>query len=167
MCIRDRAAPDAELARFSTALRPAPSLPWEVIARPAEARDPIGAVAAAWNSALAVAEADLVWPITEPPPLALLPVLLRRLDQAALDLLQLAWQLGDQTMPLRQDWHQEPGCLVLQTAWLRRVGGLPEGRSASQALLAVRRAAEERGAACSALPLIASRRSVADAPTAA
>lgn len=153
------AASETQLDCFSTTLLPAPSLPWEVIARPADPTDEAGAVAAAWNSALAVAEGELVWPITAPPPLALLPVVLRRFEQSAVDLLQLAWQLGDQLMPLHETWHQEPGCLVMQTAWLRRVGGLQEDRRAAQALLAARRQAEARGACPATLPLIASRRS--------
>jgi hypothetical protein len=150
------AAPEAELEALQQALRPAEALPWEVIARPAESSDGEGATAAAWNSALEMAQGALAWPITATlPPLALIPAVLRSFDRQPMDVLQLSWPLGRLTMPPHQPWHQEPGCLVTHTAWLRRLGGFDSVQSAGPALLQWRQQAERRGARCQALPLLA------------
>lgn len=160
------AAPQSELERLSTALQPSPSLPWEVIARPADPADGPAAHAAAWNSALAVARGDLAWPLTAAPrALALLPAVLRRFERPGLELLLLAWQLGEQCMPARDAWYQEPGCLVAQTAWLKRLGGFDERLAAAATLLDLRQRAEARGACTASLPLIARQRSAAGVAT--
>lgn len=150
------AAPEAELGALQHALRPAEALPWEVIARPAEPSDGEGATAAAWNSALEMAQGALAWPITATlPPLALIPAVLRSFDRQPVDVLQLSWPLGRLTMPPQQPWHQEPGCLVTHTAWIRRLGGFDSLQSAGRALLQLRQQAERRGARCQGLPLLA------------
>lgn len=155
------AAPESQLQQLADSLCPTPSLPWEVVARPADPSDGAGAVAAAWASALEVAQGHLAWPITTAlPPLALLPAVLRCFDTGGVDLLQLGWQLGSQPMPVREPNHQEPGCLVAQTAWLRRVmTALPHQSSPAAALLWMRQQAERRGACTASLPLTAIQRS--------
>ena len=149
------AAPQQQLQQLRDALLPTTTLPWEVIARPAEAGDGPGAVAAAWTSALEQAQAPIAWPLVEAPPLALLPVVLRCFESAGTDLLLLAWSLAGLTMPAGEAWQQQPGSLVLQTAWLRRIGGFAPTLEPNDALLAARQAAVARGAQVRLLPLMA------------
>lgn len=135
------AAPQAQLNSLAAALRPCSSLPWEVVARPAETAGPTGELAAAWNSGLEACQAAIAWPISANlPPLALLPVLLRCFELPAVELVQLGL------------WPR-PGGLVIQSAWLRRLGGLSEHGSAAQALDALKQKAQKRGANCLQLPL--------------
>lgn len=134
------AAPEAELERLQAQLCPAVSLPWEVIARPAEPADGAGAVAAAWTSALAVARGELAWPITEAaPPLALLPVVLRSFEQPGLELLQLGPAPG-------------PGALVAPTAWWRLLGAWRDDLPPAEALALALQQARSRGACLRQLP---------------
>ena len=134
------AAPEAELEHLQAQLLPAASLPWEVIARPAEPADGVGAVAAAWTSALAVARGELAWPITEAaPPLALLPVVLRSFEQPGLELLQLGPTLG-------------PGALVAPTAWWRLLDSWRDDLPPAEAMARVLRQAQGRGACLQPLP---------------
>lgn len=150
------AAPERELERLAAALRPAPSLPWEVVARPAEPAGDPTAVTAAWRSGLLAARGELAWPVIDPPPpLALIPVVLRSCEQPGADLLLLSWLLDGLPMPPRLSWHQQPGCLVAQTGWLRRAGGFSDAIPAADALLQLRRRAEARGARSRALPISA------------
>jgi hypothetical protein len=134
------AAPEAELERCRQQLLPAPSLPWELIARPAESSDGPGAMAVAWTSALAAARGELAWPITAAlPSLALLPVVLRSFELPAVDLLQLGIDPA-------------PGAVVAPTAWWKRLGGWSEAASGADAMAAAVRLARERGACLSQLP---------------
>jgi hypothetical protein len=147
------AAPEAELERLSALLCPSPSLPWEVVARPAEAAEAAGELASAWNSAFEVCQAAIAWPITANlPPLALLPVLLRCFERPAIELVQLG--------PLPR-----PGALVIQSAWLRRLGGIRDQGSAAQAFNTLQQQALQRGGTCLTLPLTASRPTAATAAT--
>lgn len=150
------AAPERQLQRLVQALSPAPALPWEVVARPAEPAGDPGAVTAAWNSALTAARGELAWPITDQlPPLALIPVVLRSFEQPGADLLLLSWEVNGLAMPPGLAWHQQPGCLVAHSRWLRRVGAFRESLPAAAALLQVRRQAERRGARSRCLPISA------------
>lgn len=134
------AAPEAELKRLQAQLLPASSLPWELIARPANPADGAGAVAAAWSSALAVARGELAWPITHtPPPLALLPVVLRSFEQPGLELLQLG--------PL-----PNPGAVVAPSAWWRLLGAWGDSLSAADAMAQSVQQALIRGACLRELP---------------
>lgn len=147
------AAPEAELERLSALLCPSPSLPWEVVARPAEAAEAAGELASAWNSALEVCQAAIAWPITANlPPLALLPVLLRCFERPAVELVQLG--------PLPR-----PGALVIQSDWLRRLGGIQEHGTATLAFSTLQQQALQRGATCLTLPLTASAPIAATAAT--
>jgi hypothetical protein len=149
------AAPQAQLDQLRAALCPCPSLPWEVVARPVETPELGGELAAAWNSALDQCDAAIAWPISHNlPPLALLPVLLRCFEQPAVELVQLG--------PL-----PTPGALVIQTAWLRRLGGLAEQGSAAEAFNALEQNARRRGACCLNLPLPACASTAGGAATAA
>jgi molybdopterin-guanine dinucleotide biosynthesis protein A len=149
------AAPQAQLDQLSAALCPCPSLPWEVVARPVDTPELDGELAAAWNSALDQCHAAIAWPISHNrPPLALLPVLLRCFEQPAVELVQLG--------PL-----PTPGALVIQTAWLRRLGGLAEQGSAAEAFNALEQNARRRGACCLNLPLPACASTAGGAATAA
>jgi hypothetical protein len=160
------AAPEAALDQIQQQLLPTLALPWEVIARPAEPADGPGAISAAWASGLQVARGALAWPITQAPPLALIPAVLRCFDAPGVDLLQLAWQMGSQLMPAVDPLLQEPGCLVGQSPWFRRAGGFADGLSAPGALLQVRQRARRRGALCRSLPLSALQRNAATVATA-
>ena len=152
------AAPASHHERLIAALQPAPSLPWEVIARPDEADAAGASTAAAWNSALRDARGDLVWPLSSRlPALALLPVVLRAFDQPWVDLLQFAWSLGGQHLPAARSQSLEPGCLVVHRAWCERLGGFNEALAAAVALEAFRERAIGRGAAYRAMPLEAIR----------
>lgn len=154
------AAPEALLPKLQEKLCSTSSLPWEVICRPADPEDGFNGITTAWNSALASARSNLAWPITAAlPKLALLPVILRRMEMPGADLLLLSWCIGLQQMPARDSWHQEPGCLVAQTAWLHRVGGFKETVTAASSLLLIRNEAERRGATCAILPLNAHQKS--------
>ena len=160
------AAPEALLQKLQAKLCSTSSLPWEVICRPAEPEDGSYGITAAWNSALASAKSNLAWPITATlPKLALLPIILRRMEMSGADLLLLSWCIGQQQMPARESWHQEPGCLIAQTDWLHRVGGFKETLNASTSLLLIRNEAERRGATCAVLPLNAHQRCVEASPT--
>ena len=134
------AASEADLERLQDQLLPAVSLPWEVIARPAEPADGPGDVAAAWSSALAVARGELAWPIAEAsPPLALLPVVLRSFEQPGVELLQLGPMPG-------------PGALVAPTAWWRLLGAWRDDLPPAEAMAAARQQALARGARLRQLP---------------
>lgn len=148
------AAPESRLESLQTQLCPTTSLPWEVIARPADNLNDAGAVAAAWASGLDAARGVLAWPLSaNVPPLALLAAVLRCFNNSGVELLQLGWQLGNQPMPIQALNHLEPGCLVAQTAWLKRVGGIPQECSPAMALQRLRQLAERRGANTVHLPL--------------
>jgi hypothetical protein len=134
------AAPEAELERLQEQLLPAPSLPWELIARPVNPADGPGAVAAAWSSALAVARGELAWPmVATPPPLALLPVVLRSFEQPGLELLQLG--------PIPQ-----PGAVVAPSAWWRLIGGWGDSLLAADAMAQAVQQAMSRGACLHEIP---------------
>jgi nucleotide-binding universal stress UspA family protein len=134
------AAPEAELERLQAQLLPAASLPWEVIARPAEPADGVGGVAAAWTSGLAVARGELAWPITEAAlPLALLPVVLRSFEQPGQELLQLGPTPG-------------PGALVAPTTWWRLLGAWRDDLPPAEAMAAALQQALARGACLRQLP---------------
>ena len=152
------AAPEDQLDQLSERLAPAASLPWEVIAR-ADLPDAFpSSTAAAWNSALADARGDLVWPLSiHLPPLALIAVLLKTFDAPWVDLVQLAWRLGDHHHPAEDPYRVEPGCLVGQRNWLQRMDGFNEQMTAREALLDLRERAQHRGASVKRLPLEFSR----------
>jgi len=155
------AAPEAVLQKLQAKLCSTSSLPWEVICRPAEPEDGFYGITTAWNSALASAKSNLAWPITATlPKLALLPIILSRMEKPGADLLLLSWCIGKQQMPARESWHQEPGCLIAQTDWLHRVGGFKETLNAAASLLLIRNEAERRGATCAVLPLNAHQKCV-------
>jgi len=155
------AAPEAVLQKLQAKLCSTSSLPWEVICRPAEPEDGFYGITTAWNSALASAKSNLAWPITATlPKLALLPIILSRMEKPGADLLLLSWCIGQQQMPARESWHQEPGCLIAQTDWLHRVGGFKETLNAAASLLLIRNEAERRGATCAVLPLNAHQKCV-------
>ena len=148
------AAPAERAEQLAAELRPAPSLPWEVIARPTSSADGTGHIAAAWNSALAAAQGDLIWPLMHHrPPLALLPVLLRAFDAPWVDFLQLAWSLGGQHHSAWDALRLEPGSLLGQSSWFRRSGGFDETLEAAPALQALQRKAKALGALVQALDL--------------
>lgn len=148
------AAPAQELSRLVAELRPAPSLPWEVIARADDPGSGPGSTAAAWNSALREARGDLVWPLTARlPQRPLLPVVMRAFDSPWVDLLQLAWRLGGHHLPASDPYRLAPGCLVGHRAWLERLGGMNETLDAAHALQDLRQRAVDRGASMRPLPL--------------
>jgi hypothetical protein len=148
------AAPEDQLAQLQAALCPAPSLPWEVIARPDWTGQGPGSLAAAWNSALADARGELVWPLAAVlPPLALIPVLLRCFDAPWVDLVQLASRLGDQHWPATDPSRVAPGCLVAQRTWIERLGGFDEHLPSHRILQQFRQRAQARGASLRHLPL--------------
>jgi hypothetical protein len=149
------AAPEAQLPALVQRLQPAPSLPWEVIARPdlGAAAGP-GSTAAAWNSALADARGDLVWPLqAELPPLALLPALLRCFETPVVDLVHLPISLGGHTLADPAADRLQPGCLAVQRLWFERLGGLDERLPAAQSLRQFLAKALQRGAHAQSLPL--------------
>lgn len=134
------AAPQVDLERCRQQLLPVASLPWELIARPAEPSDGPGAVAAAWTSALAVARGELAWPITASlPPLALLPVVLRSFELPGVELLQLGQSPA-------------PGGVVAPRAWWRLLGGWRENLAADDAMASALQQARARGACLHRLP---------------
>jgi len=134
------AAPEAQWDRCRELLLPAASLPWELIARPADPADGPGAMAVAWNSALGAAKGELAWPITAAiPALALLPVVLRSFELPAVELLQLGALAG-------------PGSLVAPTDWWKRLGGWSEACGAADAMARAQRQAMQRGACLHQLP---------------
>jgi Fe-S-cluster formation regulator IscX/YfhJ len=148
------AAPEDQLEPLQAALCPAPSLPWEVIARPDWTGQGPGSLAAAWNSALAEARGELVWPLAAVlPPLALIPVLLRCFDAPWVDLVQLASRLGDQHWPAADPYRVAPGCLVAQRTWIERLGGFDEDLPPHRILQQFRQRALARGASLRHLPL--------------
>ena len=149
------AAPEAQLPQLRQRLQPASSLPWEVITRPdlGAAAGP-GSTAAAWNSALADARGDLVWPLqAQLPPLALLPALLRCFEPPVVDLVHLPISLGGHTLADPAALRLQPGCLVGQRVWFERLGGLDDSVSAAQSLRHFLTKALRRGAHAQALPL--------------
>ena len=142
----------SELESLAERLRPVDSLPWEVITRP-DLGVP-GSTAAAWNSALADARGDVVWPLmAHIPALPLLPLAMRAFDAPWVDFAQFAWRLGSHHHPSRDPHRVEPGCLLGQRSWFQRVGGFDESLDAAKALQQVSRRALERGASIHALPL--------------
>ena len=113
------AAPEAELPELAEALKPAASLPWEVIARPDLGPDAgPGSTAAAWNSALAEARGDLVWPLsTQLPSLALVPTMLRCFDAPVVDLVHLPQSCAGRVISDASAARLQPGCLVAGRGW--------------------------------------------------
>jgi hypothetical protein len=148
------AAPQSELETIVEQLHPAASLPWEVIARPDLPDRGPGSTAAAWNSALAEARGDLVWPMaSHRPALAYLPLVLRVFDAPWVDLAQFAWRLGQHHYPADDAHRVEPGCLLGQRSWLKRLGGFDESLDARRAMHDLKQRALERGAAIRSVPL--------------
>jgi hypothetical protein len=148
------AAPQSELETIVGQLHPAASLPWEVIARPDLPDRGPGSTAAAWNSALAEARGDLVWPMaSHRPALAYLPLVLRVFDAPWVDLAQFAWRLGQHHYPADDAHRVEPGCLLGQRTWLKRLGGFDESLDARRAMHDLKQRALERGAAIRSVPL--------------
>lgn len=148
------AAPAEQLDGIVETLRPAGSLPWEVIVRPDLAEGAPGSTAAAWNSALAEARGDLVWPLgAHHPALASFAYVLRLFDQPWVDLAQWAWRLGAHHHPADDPHRVEPGTLVAQRSWIERLGGFDESLDARAALLGLRQRALERGALLRSVPL--------------
>ena len=148
------AAPEDQLEPLQRALCPAPSLPWEVIARPDWPGQGPGSLAAAWNSGLAEARGELVWPLAAVlPPLALIPVVLRCFDAPFVDLVQLASRLGNHHGPATDPTRIAPGCLVAQRPWIGRLGGFDENLPRHRILQQFRQRAQARGASLRHLPL--------------
>ena len=148
------AAPPERAEALANQLKPAESLPWEVIVRPTTAADGSGYVAAAWNSALAEAQGDLIWPLTQhAPSLALLSVLLKACDAPWVDFIRLAWRLGTHHHSAADSLRLEPGCLLGQQAWFQRSGGFDERLEAGPALQALQAKAALKGAMIKPLDL--------------
>ncbi len=148
------AAPPEDLEGIVETLRPAVSLPWEVIVRPDLTDWEPGSTTAAWNSALADARGDLVWPLAcHHPALAYFAYVLRLFDQPWVDLAQFAWRLGEHHHPADDLHRVEPGTLVAQRSWIQRLGGFDESKDARSALLGLRQKALERGALLRSVPL--------------
>jgi hypothetical protein len=149
------AAPEAELPELAEALKPAASLPWEVIARPDLGPDVgPGSTAAAWNSALAEARGDLVWPLsTQLPSLALVPTMLRCFDAPVVDLVHLPQSCAGRVISDASAARLQPGCLVAGRGWFQRLGGLDEALPATGSLRAFLGKARRRGAHAHYLPL--------------
>ena len=148
------AAPPESLEGILETLCPAASLPWEVIVRPDLADGGPGSTTAAWNSALADARGDLVWPLaSHHPALAFFPYGLRLFDAPWVDLAQFAWRLGAHHHPADDPYRVEPGTLVAQRSWIQRLGGFDESQDARPALLSFRQRALARGALLRPVPL--------------
>jgi hypothetical protein len=148
------AAPQRDLEALAQRLRPVAALPWEVILRPHLPDRGPGAMAAAWNSALADARGDLVWPLAvHPPALACLPLVLRLFDAPWVDLAQFACRLGQQHYPADDPYRVEPGCLLGQRSWLQRLGGFDESLDGRRALQDLKQRALDRGASIRSVPL--------------
>lgn len=135
-------------------LLPAATLPWQVVVRElADAADGAGVVAA-WNDALADAQADLVWPLWNGvPKLGAIPALLRCFEPAWVDLVSTGFRIGAQRMPANDPAQVPPGTLVLRRQWLDLLAGFPAARSAAHGLLRLRSAAVARGATVHPLPI--------------
>ncbi|NDC16065.1 MAG: glycosyltransferase family 2 protein, partial [Synechococcaceae bacterium WB9_2_170] len=148
------ASPQGDLEAVAERLRPAASLPWEVIVRPDLPDRGPGSTAAAWNSALADARGDLVWPLAAHcPALASLPLVLRVFDAPWVDLAQFAWRLGQHHHPADDPYRVEPGCLLAQRSWLQRLGGFDEAMDGRRTLQDLKQRALDRGASIHAVPL--------------
>ena len=147
------AAPEHELDLIVKKLCPNNKLAWEVIGRPAEIDDEEGLVAA-WNSGLEVARGEIAWPITRNnPPIALIPIILKSFEIPGVDFLTLNWDLAGEIMSGDVAWHQQPGCLIAQTNWLKRLGAIPKSTKANKALLELKKNAVKRGAIIKSLPI--------------
>lgn len=151
------AAPESQLPALVQALKPVDALPWEVIARPdlGAAAGP-GSTAAAWNSALADAQGDLVWPLgVHRPDLALLPALFRCFEIPGVDLVHLPWALGAEVVADPVGARLQTGCLLGQRVWFQRLGGFDEAQAAPQCLRHFLSKAQRRGAGTRMFPLSA------------
>lgn len=146
------AAPEEQCQRVREALSRDAPLPWEVVMEPLraeEARDPWRG----WSRALERAQGDLIWPLAGvAPPLPLVTAVLRAFERPVVDLLQLSARIGGQNQVLAPGRRPAPGCLVLQAAWLRRLGGFP-GDGPGSGLARLLQQAELRGGRCLQLPL--------------
>jgi len=159
------AAPEERFAPWRELLLPIPGLPWELVLRPDPDPQKPGSTLAAWNSALEVAQGEIIWPLTGTPVLPyLLPVLLDFFDQPWLDLALLGSSLAGQALPASAARQGLAGSLAIRREWLVRMGGfrLEAGSTQEPSVERVLRQliirAEQRGALTAELPLMAIHR---------